>query len=368
MAEKEQNKSVDQLHMQQKRKCDDILNRNCRRKLFTESSCSTPPIINVTSQNIDQDVLHTDTSLMQNEISASDILTGNPTKIPKCGGSSSFSYCEELSSATKTNNNVNKSAAANSCTENQKDPLHIGIGGSGKYVCSTSNEHWSEDSSKEVIDSVCNCVCTCCHNVFVRNLCVLFKSHNYDFNNSVVSEALAKQIRYKHVAQKELICRDCHNALRRRKTTGHKPQMPVNAVASPLKYISKKSEYSCKRDKVSDLTDFCTKSVAAATHGTSIECDKSCDLYVCTCCHDTFQKVMCILFSEENYNFNDPVVCKTLSMDIRYKAPNREEHICKSCHRQLCKNTSMPIMPCQAVASPHKGSFNCLSCGNLHEK
>ena len=97
MAEKQQIKSVDQLRMQQKRKCDDILNRNCRRKLFSESFYSTSPTQNVTIQGVDEKLLHTSTSPTQSEKNASDMLIEAHAKIPTCTGSNVISYCQELS-------------------------------------------------------------------------------------------------------------------------------------------------------------------------------------------------------------------------------------------------------------------------------
>ena len=61
-------------------------------------------------------------------------------------------------------------------------------------------------------------VCTCCHSTVSRHLCVLFKVHNYDFNNYVVSQALSKDIRYKHHGTPEYVCKKCHHALRRKKS------------------------------------------------------------------------------------------------------------------------------------------------------
>ena len=60
-------------------------------------------------------------------------------------------------------------------------------------------------------------VCTCCHSTVSRHLCVLFKVHNYDFNNYVVSLALSKDIWYKHHGTPEYVCKKCHHALRREK-------------------------------------------------------------------------------------------------------------------------------------------------------
>ena len=328
----------------------------------------------MSSQNVDQNGLHTNALSIQSETNIPDIPTEKLTQIPTCTGFNAVLYPQDMSSIMKRNSNV-KNLATTDCilvTSSQKtetSPLDVGMQGSDSCVCTVPNEQNTPDSSGELVgNNVSSCVCTCCHNIFHRNMCVIFRSHNYDFNNGVVSEALAKQIRYKHVSQQELICKGCHNLLRKRKKTGHKPKMPVDAVASQLKYIQKKTFDSCEINKdnseVSILTKCSTKSSDVAHFG----CERSIDLYVCTCCHRTFRKVMCIVFSEENYNFNHPTISESLSMDIRYKDPNREEYICKSCHRQLCKSNSTPIMPCQAVASPKKGSFHCISCTVLGEK
>ena len=100
------------------------------------------------------------------------------------------------------------------------------------------------------------CVCTCCHSTVLQHLCVLFRVYNYDFNNPVVSQALSKQIRYRHHGTPEYICKECHHALRKNKKFNIVPLMPHNAIASPFKW---------KSSSLSDTSDHLTVHCKAGT-------------------------------------------------------------------------------------------------------
>ena len=88
------------------------------------------------------------------------------------------------------------------------------------------------------------CVCTCCHNRLSWQLCVLFKTHNYDFKNLVMAEALSKDVRYKQCGMQEFICKDCHCASCKQKKTNALPSMSKHAVASPFKGNESYLQYS----------------------------------------------------------------------------------------------------------------------------
>ena len=74
-------------------------------------------------------------------------------------------------------------------------------------------------------------VCTCCHKSLPRQLCVIFKQKNYDYSNSVVTEALHVDIRYKHVGMQEFICKTCHRCLRKHNHSALQPKMPSESIA-----------------------------------------------------------------------------------------------------------------------------------------
>ena len=53
-------------------------------------------------------------------------------------------------------------------------------------------------------------------------------------------------------------------------------------------------------------------------------------LYVCTCCHDTVSRRLCVKFRENNYDFTNSIVCEALSKVIRYRHCSMQEFICKT--------------------------------------
>ena len=57
------------------------------------------------------------------------------------------------------------------------------------------------------------CVCTCCHAKKLCCDCVIFVCQNYDFDNPVITAALSSH--YREFRNKEFICKQCHEQLRR---------------------------------------------------------------------------------------------------------------------------------------------------------
>ena len=98
------------------------------------------------------------------------------------------------------------------------------------YLISDSSDSLCTNSS-----TISFCVCTCCHNTLKSQLCIYFKEMNYDFANSIVCEALSKDISYRHAGGEEFICKTCHNFLRKSRPAQVHPVMPTEANASPIK-------------------------------------------------------------------------------------------------------------------------------------
>ena len=68
------------------------------------------------------------------------------------------------------------------------------------------------------------CLCTCCHKTDIpRSQCIIFKESKYNFDNTVVVEALAN--RFSIPTSKEYICKKCDKDLL-------EEIMPMNSVAS----------------------------------------------------------------------------------------------------------------------------------------
>ena len=70
-------------------------------------------------------------------------------------------------------------------------------------------------------------VCTCCHSKFCLNGVTIFNQENYNFENYIVSHALASQ-NWVLDGDKEYICKTCHKNLE--ENDNHIPSMPKNAV------------------------------------------------------------------------------------------------------------------------------------------
>ena len=68
------------------------------------------------------------------------------------------------------------------------------------------------------------CLCTCCHKTDIpRSQCIIFKQSKYNYDNTVVVEALSN--RFSVPTSKEYICKKCDKDLL-------EEIMPMNSVAS----------------------------------------------------------------------------------------------------------------------------------------
>ena len=135
-------------------------------------------------------------------------------------------------------------------------------------------------------------VCTCCHPNFIREHCVLFSEHNYDFTHDV-NQALSGELCY----QSQYICRSCHRSLC--SAEGSTPDMPKFAVANTVNLISIP--------------------------------------HMCTCFHQMCTRSCCLIFKESNYNLKIDTISKALSAKygFRFQSTGESEYICKSCHQNL---------------------------------
>ena len=81
------------------------------------------------------------------------------------------------------------------------------------------------------------CLCTCCHNTDIpRSQCIIFKDSKYNFDNTVVVEALSN--RFSTPTSAEYICKKCHKDLLQE-------IMPMNSVALCIKLTSHKPQQTC---------------------------------------------------------------------------------------------------------------------------
>ena len=94
-----------------------------------------------------------------------------------------------------------------------------------------------------------------------------------------------------------------------------------NSVSSTVKGSSLLAQTSTINATSSDTTLTC---------GTTVYDGNSNFQYVCTCCHNTFSRQMCLRFTESNYDFSNSIVKQALSNDIRYSHDMMGEFICKT--------------------------------------
>ena len=81
------------------------------------------------------------------------------------------------------------------------------------------------------------CLCTCCHKTDIPRLqCIIFKESMYNFDNTVVVEALSN--RFSIPTSKEYICKKCDKDLLAE-------IMPMNSVASCIRLTSNEPQQKC---------------------------------------------------------------------------------------------------------------------------
>ena len=81
------------------------------------------------------------------------------------------------------------------------------------------------------------CLCTCCHKTDIPRLqCIIFKEPKYNFDNTVVVEALSNKFTIPKCT--EYICKKCHKDLLQE-------IMPMNSVASHMRLTSHEPQQKC---------------------------------------------------------------------------------------------------------------------------
>ena len=81
------------------------------------------------------------------------------------------------------------------------------------------------------------CLCRCCHNTDIpRSQCIIFKESKYNFENTIVVEALSN--RFSTPTSPEYICKKCHKDLLQE-------IIPMNSIALCIKLTSQKPQQTC---------------------------------------------------------------------------------------------------------------------------
>lgn len=108
----------------------------------------------------------------------------------------------------------------------------------------------SETNTKVAVDKVQsgNVICTSCHRVKSRRKSVVFKTTNYDFNNSIVKTVFSDEYRQPD-QNREYVCLSCDKHLR--KKNNGTPTKPRNAIA----YHNKNKRKLSFNDSIGKQTD-----------------------------------------------------------------------------------------------------------------
>ena len=246
----------------------------------------------------------------------------------------------------------------------------------------------SATSSSKKYENKYACLCTSCHRRYARKMCVLFRKCNYNFSIKTVGNSLEKCRRCKESGAPEFICKNCHKFFPSNKyksTIAEVNKCVEQSVNTTL--ISTTTAIEVQRDfqgqiplvnssnlpsdefmplieSVLDTVSDCSLTCVPTGSANFIEKEGGNESYlcVCTCCHRTFNRRLCVKFVKVNYDFTNEIVSECLSNDIIYQHTGMDEFICKTCNRQLYRKNNEPIMPYEAVASPQKGLFTCLLC------
>ena len=320
----------------------DISKQKCKRQLFDTNNvvASLQPSVSIASGTVCKNSVQT--------VSASNLIPTTATAI-------SYPVTSTCVQASKTLNTLHNGT----CSSNSLLTSTVTV---SEQTSDILVQNDSESTESEA--GIYLCVCTCCHKTLPRHWCLIFKEKNYNFENAVVTEALAVDIRYKQSGMHEFICKNCHHHLWRKQTALSLPVMPNDAIASPKKYQTVNYLQVLEMPSTTCPTPCVVMPSQEVDTCSTMNIDRNL-LCVCTCCHSTLRRQLCVAFWKANYDFADPIVCDALSEDIRFMEIGVKEFICKKCHTQLWKNKNSkvkPRMPIEAVASPRKGAFTCLLC------
>ena len=254
------------------------------------------------------------------------------------------------------------------------------------------------------------CLCTCCHNTDIpRSQCIIFKESKYNFDNTIVVEALSN--RFSTPTSAEYICKKCHKDLLQEimpmnsvalciKQTSHKPQQTCihcNTVPTGKYLTFDKTKYGentivsqmTEKDQQNIICNKCHNAICRETLVTCLRCTKTmtkiCTLkfdinrytsleqniqemakshktncYICkschqelqqkmtcVCCNRQMQKHVCKMYNKEDYDFSYFVVSQCLQHLAN--STHEVQYICISCNKAL-KQTSdeNPLVPYHA--------------------
>ena len=182
------------------------------------------------------------------------------------------------------------------------------------------------------------CLCTCCHKTDIPRLqCIIFKESKYNFDNTVVVEALSN--RFSSPTSKEYICKKCDKDLL-------EEIMPTNSVASHIRLTSNEQQQKCIHCNTVPTDKFLTFDKTKYGQNTIVSQMKENDKQniICNKCYNAIcRESPCDM---SHMHENNEKMC-TLKFDMnkysslennkqdKAKSQKTNSYICKSCHVQL---------------------------------
>ena len=124
------------------------------------------------------------------------------------------------------------------------------------------------------------CLCTCCHKTDIpRSQCIIFKESKYNYDNTVVVEALSH--RFSVSTSKEYICRKCDKDLL-------EEIMPMDTVASWFQLTSNEPQQKCIHCNIVCIEKFLTFNKTKYGQNTIVSqmIENNAQNIICNKCHN----------------------------------------------------------------------------------
>ena len=182
-----------------------------------------------------------------------------------------------------------------------------------------------------------DCLCTCCHKTDIPlSQCIIFKESKYNYDNTVVVEALSH--RFSVPTSKEYICKKCDKDLL-------EEIMPMNTVPSQIWLTSNEPQQKCIHCNIVCIEKFLTFNKTKYGQNTIVSqmIENDAQNIICNKCHNAICReslVTCLICKKT-------VKKCTLKFDINTysslenkiqemaKSQKTNSYICKTCYVEL---------------------------------
>ena len=288
MTENQQNKSVQQLHVQQKQK-HDVLEQNSGPKLFGDSNCANCLHVQKKQEHDNVRLKQSCRQKLFSENSSSTLFTQSATS--------------ETTDKKLLNTDMQSAAPQNTYEKTLHTDMQQCRG--TKVINQTVLGNPSKDKNRYL--NKCHYTHTTCHKHYPRNMCVLFKKSNYNFNHETVNNLLVKEKRLKEFGAPKFICKNCHKFLQKKASQStlceiqecvgetFNPSVNSNESVNVQKVVKGRIPIICARKLCSSEQ---LKSIPKSSPETSNTSFPTCGtdampkkvrnnlfVCVCTCCH-----------------------------------------------------------------------------------